>query len=113
MPIAQIFEEKLNIYISREKSILLKIDHPFIMKLVKTLKDSFNIYFISEYIRGKELFEVIREIGILSNKQTKFFAASIILAIDYLHKRNIVYRDVKPENIIVSERVKWINLGLY
>ena len=98
--------EKLHPNVSLEKSILLKIDHPFIVKLVKTLKEADKfIFFLMEYVKGKELFDVIRDIGFLNDNENKFYAGSILLAIDYLHERNIVYRDLKPENIIVCENV--------
>ena len=101
----QIDHDQLHVNIDMEKSILLKIDHPFIMKLVKTLKDDKNIYFLTEHIRGKELFDVIRDIGLLNKKQTLFYGASMMIAVDYLHKRKFIYRDIKPENIMVNEKV--------
>ncbi len=102
----QIDYEQLHVNIDMEKSILLKIDHPFIMKLVKTMKDSSNIFFLTEYIKGKELFDIIRDIGLLNKKQNLFYGGSMMLAIDYLHKRKFIYRDIKPENIMVTEKVK-------
>ena len=73
-------EEKIHNNIQLEKNVLLKIDHPFIVKLVKCLKDKTNIYFLMEYIKGKVLFEVIRDIGLLnfylwllSHKEILFF----------------------------------------
>jgi hypothetical protein len=59
-----------------------------------------------DYIRGKELFDVIRDIDILSKSQTLFYGASIMLAVRYLHQRKIVYRDIKPENVMVTENGK-------
>jgi cGMP-dependent protein kinase len=100
-------EQVLHKNIEMEKNILLKIDHPFIVKLVKTLKDSKAIYFIMEYIRGKELFDVIRSIGLLDNSQTKFYACSMFLAIEYLHEKNFIYRDIKPENLMINENVNF------
>ena len=96
-----------------EKNIILKIDHPFIVKLVKSLKDENNIYFLLEYVKGKELFEVIRDIGYLSKEQTNFYIASIMTAINYLHERKIIYRDIKPENIMVIKNgyLKLIDFG--
>ena len=96
-----------------EKNILLKIDHPFIVKLVKSLKDENNVYFLLEYVKGKELFEVIRDIGYLSKEQTNFYIASIMTAINYLHERKIIYRDIKPENIMVLKNgyLKLIDFG--
>ena len=96
-----------------EKNIILKIDHPFIVKLVKSLKDENNIYFLLEYVRGKELFEVIRDIGYLSKEQTNFYIASMMIAINYLHERKIIYRDIKPENIMVIKNgyLKLIDFG--
>ena len=105
--------EKLHENIQLEKNILLKIDHPFIVKLVKCLKDQKNIYFLMEYIKGKELFDVIRDIGFLNKEQTNFYVASMMIAINYLHERKIVYRDLKPENVIVKKDgyLKLIDFG--
>ena len=96
-----------------EKNIILKIDHPFIVKLVKSLKDENNIYFLLEYVKGKELFEVIRDIGYLSKEQTNFYIASMMTAINYLHERKIIYRDIKPENVMVIKNgyLKLIDFG--
>ena len=99
--------------IELEKNILLKIDHPFIAKLVKCLKDDKNIFFLLEYIKGKELFDVIRDIGFLNKEQTNSYIASMMLAIQYLHERKIIYRDIKPENIIIEKNgyLKLIDFG--
>jgi cGMP-dependent protein kinase len=109
----QIKKEKLESCVDVEKNVLLKVDHPFIMKMVKYLKNENYIFFIEEYINGKELWEVIRDIGLLSKEQTQFYSASILLAIDYLHKKKIIYRDIKPENIMVTENnyIKVIDFG--
>lgn len=109
----QIEFNKLINRIDMEKEILLKIDHPFIVKLVKCMKNEKCFFFLMEHVKGKELWDVIREIGILNNAQTKFYSASILLALDYLHKRKIVYRDIKPENLIVCDTgyLKLIDFG--
>ena len=108
-----IISESLFENIELEKNILLKIDHPFIVKLVKCLKNDKNIFFLLEYIKGKELFDVIRDIGILNKEQTNFYIASMMIAIQYLHERKIIYRDIKPENIIVEKNgyIKLIDFG--
>ena len=104
----QIDLEQLHSNLDMDRKILLQIDHPFIMKLVKSLKDNQNIYFLTEYIRGKELWDVIRDIGLLNKSQTHFYACSLMMAVDYLHKRKFIYRDIKPENIIVTEQVNFL-----
>ncbi len=101
----QIDQEQLHSNLEMERRILLKIDHPFIMKLVKTLKDTKDIYFLTEYIRGKELWDVIRDIGLLNKYQTQFYGCSLLLAVEYLHSRKFIYRDIKPENVMVNEKV--------
>lgn len=86
-----------------ERNVLLQMDHMLIVKLVKTLKDSKRIYLLMEFVRGMDLFDVIRELGLLTDRDAKFYMACLILVVEYLQDREIVYRDFKPENIMVDE----------
>ena len=113
LDLVQIKKENLQPCVKLEKDVLLKVDHPFIMKMVKYLKNEHFIFFIMEYIKGKELWEVIRDIGLLNKEQTQFYGGSMLLAIDYLHRKGIIYRDIKPENIMVNDMgyIKIIDFG--
>lgn len=96
-----------------EKHILLLIDHPFIVKMVRTFKDDKRIYFLLEYVHGLELSMILRHIGLLSNSDSQFYIGSLILVLQYLHERDIIYRDVKPDNIMVDSSgfIKLIDFG--
>ena len=109
----QILYCQLHLNLELERSILVKIDHPFIVKLVKTMKDKNYIYFLMDYIKGKELFDVIRDIGLLNKFQTQFYSASIMLAVQYLHERKFIYRDIKPENVMILTNgyIKLLDFG--
>jgi len=113
LDLEQIKLENLEECVELEKNVLLKTDHPFIMKMVKYLKNESYIFFINEYIKGKELWDVIRDIGLLNKEQTQFYIASILLAINHLHKKKIIYRDIKPENVMVNVKgyIKIIDFG--
>lgn len=53
-----------------------------------------------------ELFDVIRDIGLLNSKHTSLYIGTMLMALEYLHKNNIIYRDLKPENIMVDHEVQ-------
>jgi len=52
---------------------------------MKTFKDNFDIYFLVEFVKGIELFEVIRDIGLLNTYDSQFYISQMILTSEYLH----------------------------
>ena len=103
-------------YYIQERAILLKLQHPFIMKLVKTYKTNSNIFFLLEYISGRTMSNYLnsRTQKQLKNfQETIFYMAILLIAVDYLNSRLICHRDLKPDNIIINERgyLKLIDFG--
>ncbi|KAF4652520.1 hypothetical protein FOZ61_009622, partial [Perkinsus olseni] len=76
--------------INVEREILLQLYHPCIVQFVKTFQDEKYVYFLTEFLGGGDLFNAIREIGNLSEFQVRYYAASIVLAIEYLHEKGIM-----------------------
>lgn len=109
----QVVEQSLEKHLQQEKSVLEVVNFSFIMQFIRTYKDQNNIYFLVEYIKGIELWDVIRDIGLLSTYDSQFYIGSLILAIEYLHTQAIIYRDIKPENIMVESNgyLKMIDMG--
>ncbi|KRX11142.1 Protein kinase-like domain [Pseudocohnilembus persalinus] len=99
---AQVIEQNLEKHLVQEKTVLEQVHFPFIMNFYRTFKDNNQIYFLTEFISGLELFDVIREIGLLSTQDSQYYSGSMILALEYLHGKSIIYRDIKPENIMVN-----------
>lgn len=91
-------------HVNSEKNILLKVDHPYIVKLYCTFQDFKHLYMIFEYVRGGELFTHLRRAGNFPNEWAKFYAAEIVLVLEYLHSLRIIYRDLKPENILLDHQ---------
>ena len=69
-----------------------------------TFQDDRNLYMLLEYVIGGELFSHLRKAGRFTNDMTRFYAAEIVLAIEYLHSKDIIYRDLKPENLLLDSR---------
>jgi protein kinase A len=88
-----------------EKNIMMSCNHPFILRMYQTFKDVRKLYMLLEFVQGGELFAVLhtsRSDGV-SDAQAKFYAVGIILALGYLHKKDIAYRDLKPENCLIDK----------
>jgi cGMP-dependent protein kinase 1 len=101
-------------YLLLEKRILLALDHPFIIKLVKTLKTENFLFFLMEFVNGLSLEEYIQNRKVKKNiHETKFYGACLLLLLDYLNSKSIAHRDIKPQNIMIdcNGYIKLIDFG--
>ncbi|XP_023162121.1 cAMP-dependent protein kinase catalytic subunit 3 isoform X2 [Drosophila hydei] len=89
-------------HVKNERNILREIRHPFTISLEWSTKDESNLYMIFDYVCGGELFTYLRNAGKFSSQTSNFYAAEIVSALDYLHSLQIIYRDLKPENLLIN-----------
>jgi serum/glucocorticoid-regulated kinase 2 len=85
-----------------ERRILENIDHSFIVSLRFAFQTEHKLYMVFDFFNGGELYHYLSEGGKFGEERARFYAAEIACALDYLHKRGIVYRDLKPENLILD-----------
>ena len=91
-------------HVKNEKNILIEVNHPFLVDLVWHAKDQKTfLYMLFPYVCGGELFSYLRSAGRFSAAASIFYAAEIVSALDYLHSLSIVYRDLKPENLLLDK----------
>ena len=89
----------------RERDILEEIrdlENPFITCIHHSFKDNSNVYFVLDYIPGGDMYDYLQIKKKLPEKDAKFYSAQIVLAFEHLHKANIAYLDLKPENVLIA-----------
>ena len=86
-----------------ERSILERVNNIFIIRMVYAFQSTDKLFYILEYCPGGELFFYLKQIGRFKEQAAQFYASNVLLAFKHLHKNKILYRDLKPENVLVDE----------
>lgn len=90
-----------------EKLLLSIVQNPFVVQLYNTYKNSKKLYMLMEIVQGGELYRRIHPINGskdgISDDAAKFYACGVVAALAHLHSRDIMYRDLKPENVLLDD----------
>ncbi|GBG31943.1 Protein kinase DC2 [Hondaea fermentalgiana] len=89
-------------HVKNEVLLLNELDHPFIVNMTTFFQDESRIFMVLEYVPGGELFTYLRNEVSVQNSEANFFASQVVLAFGYLHHLGIAYRDLKPENLLIT-----------
>jgi hypothetical protein len=92
-----------NSSITQKVDTISNINHPFIMSVIFCFETNERLYLGTPYIQGEELSYHIKANKNFNEEKVKFYAASLILALDYLHKNEIIYRNFIPSNVIIDK----------
>ena len=99
---ADLIKKRRVYHIRNEKEILFEVRHPFVVKLHRTFNDTKCVYLLLEYLPGGELFTFVRKNSFLPNDVALFYATEIALAISFLHGLDVAYRELRPENVLLT-----------
>ena len=97
-----------------ECEVLASLDSPFIISLRACFQDKSHIYLILDLVEGGEIYEHLLRRVSFDEESLKFILAQSARALEHLHAKSIIYRDMKPENLVLdaSGNVKLVDFGL-
>ena len=107
-------KRKQEVHTQTERFILETINHPFIVNLKYAFQNTEKLYFCLEFWPGGELFFHLQRVENFDEEVTRFYSAQMVLALEHLHKHDVIYRDLKPENVLINNDgyIKLTDFGL-
>ena len=90
-------------HIMNELNIIPYLEHSSIIKFISFYMDNYYLYLAFEFLPGGDLFTLLKSENKFSSNKSQFYIGQIIFAIEYLHSQNIIYRNLKPENILINK----------
>eukprot|EP01103_Thecamoeba_quadrilineata_P008579 TRINITY_DN18314_c0_g1_i1.p1 TRINITY_DN18314_c0_g1~~TRINITY_DN18314_c0_g1_i1.p1 ORF type:complete len:442 (-),score=107.60 TRINITY_DN18314_c0_g1_i1:55-1380(-) len=85
-----------------EKNILQRLVHPFLVNLYYAFQTDDKVVFVMDYVNGGELFFHLQKDRKFPEERVRFYIAEIVLGLEYLHASGVLYRDLKPENLLLT-----------
>ena len=110
----RIVEKKRERLILNERNVLVEVQSQFVINLKYSFQDDQALYLITDLLTGGDLQYHLNRFGVFPESWVLFYTAEVLLGLEYLHSKNIVYRDLKPENLLLDEGgfLKITDLGL-
>jgi serum/glucocorticoid-regulated kinase 2 len=90
------------VHTKTERKTLEDTHHPFLVHLHFAFQSPAKLYLVMDYCNGGELFFHLKQTGRFSEPRARLYAAEIASALEHLHERKVVYRDLKPENVLLD-----------
>ncbi|XP_013875128.1 cGMP-dependent protein kinase 2 isoform X1 [Austrofundulus limnaeus] len=108
-----VVENRQEEHIHSERRILAEARSPFIVKLYRTFKDNKYVYMLLEVCLGGEIWSLLRDRGSFDEPTAKFCVGCVTEAFEYLHRKGVLYRDLKPENLMLDSDgyIKLVDFG--
>jgi len=100
----QIAEMGFQDHIVNEKDVMLLLHNDFLVNLRGTFKDTLRVYLLLDVCLGGELFTILRKHRYFNDNVSRFFTACVVEAFAYMHSLNVIYRDLKPENLVLDDK---------
>ncbi len=111
---SEVTRRKQVVHTKTERRIMGATDHPFIVTLRFAFQSDEKLYMVTDYCRGGELFFHLKRMKVFSEDQVRLYSAEIACGLSHLHSHKIVYRDLKPENVLLDHEghVRITDFGL-
>ncbi|KAM3142490.1 hypothetical protein pb186bvf_005392 [Paramecium bursaria] len=100
----KVFSKNLTRYAQTEKNVLSVMRHPFIVKLHAAFQNNEKLFMVLDFCPGGDLGNLLTKYQKLEEKHARFYISEILLALEALHKQSIIFRDLKPDNVVLDER---------
>lgn len=101
-------------HVKAERDVLAKAKNPCIVNLRSSFQDDNYLYLIMDYLPGGDLMTLLMRKDILSEEESRFYIAEMILAVESVHILGYIHRDLKPDNVLLDSQghIKLSDFGL-